>query len=234
MSWFGRGTNSPVNTARKNAINKIGEFSQANYEAIVAEGLVANNRIAKRQAATAKANAAKTAAINYANALAKEKANAAVRAQTAPAARQNASKAAAAIAASNVISKLKLGGTNESRNANIRTISSIITKFNGSRFPTFVGTTRISRNIRNALVVERNKRLTGSLRSQGAAAAAARPPVGVVKAANRNAYFVKQNVGSGWIQVNKNKGYQPSNANTSTYNKNNKNVFTLREGPNTV
>jgi hypothetical protein len=234
MSWFGRGANSPVNAAKKNAINKIGEFSQANYEAIVAEGLIANNRITKRQVATAKANAAKNAAIKYANALAKEKANIAVRAQTVPAARQNANKAAAAAAAANVISKLKLGGTNQSRNANVRTIASIISKFNSSRFPTFVGTTRISKNIRNALVAERNRLLTGSLQAQGAAAAAARPPIGVVKASNSNAYFVKQNGGSGWIRVNKNKGYQPSNVNTNTYNKNNKNVFTVRTGPTIV
>ena len=165
MSFFAR-ADPAVNAARKNAINKIGAFSQANYEAIVAEGLLANNRNAKRQAANAKANAAKIAAVNYANAIARQKAYAAVNATKAPQARQNAAKAAAAAAAANVMSRLKLGNTNASRIANIQAISKIIKQFNSSRFPTFVGTTRISKNIRNALVGERNKRMTANIRAQ--------------------------------------------------------------------
>jgi len=189
MDFFTRKPSSPFSSvAAKNRVTSaFSQFGNANYKAIIAASNQSPNANALRTNANAKAVSAKNAAVNYANAIARESAQKAINAKTRGVARTNASNAAVAANVAKVLAGLKVtNSTNPSAN-NQAKIRAIIKTVNNRRLlPTFVGTTRVSPQIRAKL--QSILDATGGLGAASAAVGSAALPTGAnnFKPANAN------------------------------------------------
>ncbi len=185
MDFFTRKPSSPFSSvaAKTRVTNAFSQFGNANYKAIIAASNQSPNANALRTNANAKAVSAKNAAVNYANAIARESAQKAINAKTRGVARTNASNAAVAANVAKVLAGLKVTNSANPSANNQAKIRAIIKTVNNRRLlPTFVGTTRVSPQIRAKLQSILNA--TGGLGVASAAVGSAALPTGATGANN--------------------------------------------------
>jgi len=181
MDFFTRKPSSPFSSvaAKIRVTNAFSQFGNANYKAIIAASNQSPNANALRTNANAKAVSAKNAAVNYANAIARESAQKAINAKTRGVARTNASNAAVAANVAKVLAGLKVTNSANPSDNNQAKIRAIIKTVNNRRLlPTFVGTTRVSPQIR--------AKLQSILNATGGLAAPTAPPSNVNRFKNMN------------------------------------------------
>lgn len=138
--------------ARQRVTTAFSNFGNANYKAIIANSNQTPNAGALHANANAKAVKAKNAAMNYASAIARESAYKAINAKNRGVARTNAANAAVAANVAKVLAGLKVTAPNNPSGNNQNKIRAIIKTVNNRRLlPTFVGTTRVSPQIKAKL-----------------------------------------------------------------------------------